>query len=106
VRRLREVYERFRRDRRDAQFLIVTLDPATDTPERLLAFKKEQRLPESWHLLTGPRTQTRELARLLGIHTFDLDSHVMHDGAIVIFDAQGRGRSSFSGWNLDDETPL
>ncbi len=106
MRKLREIYTRFRRENRAAQFIIVTLDPATDTPDRLRAFKLEQRLPASWHLLTGPRAQTRELAQLLGIHLFDLDSHVMHDGAIMVFDEQGRGRRSFTGWNLDDEAPL
>ncbi len=106
MQKLRDVYARFQREKRAATFVVVTLDPATDTPHRLRAFKKEQRLPASWHFLTGPKAQTRELARLLGIHVVDLDAHIMHDGAIMVFDEQGRSRRSYSGWGLDNESPL
>lgn len=103
MQKLRDVYSAFQREKRAAQFIVVTLDPATDTPERLRAFKKEQRLPDSWRFLTGPKAQTRELARVLGIHVVDLDGHLMHDGAIMVFDEQGRSRRSYGGWGLDDE---
>jgi protein SCO1 len=106
MQKLRDVYMTFQRQKRAAQFIVVTLDPGTDTPDRLLAFKREQRLPASWHLLTGPKAQTRELARMLGIHLVDLDGHLMHDGAIVVFDEQGRSRRSYTGWGVDHEAPV
>lgn len=106
MQRLREVHQIFQREKRAAQFIVVTLDPATDTPDRLLAFKREQRLPASWHFLTGPKAQTRELARMLGIHVVDLDGHLMHDGVIMVFDEQGRSRRSYTGWGVDDEAPV
>jgi protein SCO1 len=106
MQKLRDVYMTFQRQKRAAQFIVVTLDPGTDTPDRLFAFKREQRLPASWHLLTGPKAQTRELARMLGIHLVDLDGHLMHDGAIVVFDEQGRSRRSYTGWGVDHEAPV
>jgi protein SCO1 len=106
IRKLRELEARFRRERRDATFVIVTLDPANDTPERLRRFKETERLPGSWHLLVGTRSATRELGELVGMHVVQLDSHVMHDGSVVLFDAAGRPARSFTGWNLDKETEL
>jgi protein SCO1/2 len=106
IQALRELDARFRRERRAARFVVVTLDPARDTPERLREFRRTERLPDSWQLLVGSAPATRALSDLLGVHVVDLDSHVMHDSAIVMFDGQGRATRRFTGWNLDHETPL
>jgi protein SCO1 len=95
-----------RPEARGAQFLLVTLDPAADTPEVLREYKKAQDLPTGWHLLTGSESQTREFADALDIHVMDMDVHRFHDGRIVWFDADGMPTRSFSGWGVDQEAPV
>ena len=74
----------------EAQFLVVTLDPANDTPAVLQHFKTESGLPEAWHLLAGNINDTRDLRDLLGIHVIDDGPHLLHDGRILVFDEHGR----------------
>lgn len=106
IERLRAVHARFLAQRRDAKFVLVTLDPAHDTPERMRRFKQEQGLPASWTFLAGDEGQTRDLVAMLGIHLMDLDDHIMHDGAIVVFDERGVASRAYTGWGLDQEAPV
>jgi protein SCO1 len=102
--KLRSLYASFVRAGKAPEFVLVTLDPRDDTPERLLRFKQAQGFPDAWHLWTGGAAETSEVADLLDIHVLNADSHIMHDARIVIFDAQGRRARSYSGWSLDDES--
>jgi len=104
--KLRRVYEDFQRAGRDAQFLVVTLDPANDTPQALTRFKAASGLPDSWHFLSGGLAETRDLRDLLGIHVVDDGPHLLHDGRIVIFDGEGRAARALEGWSLDQEVTL
>jgi protein SCO1 len=106
IARLQKVSRDFRRDGRAAQFLLVTLDPDTDSPDDLLHYKKENGLPEDWHLLAGSRRDTQELTDVLDIHVLDDGPHLMHEAKIVLFDAAGMPISRFEGWALDQETPV
>jgi protein SCO1/2 len=90
VAQLRKLSERLEREGKAAQFLLVTLDPALDTPERLRQYKAEQALPASWHLLSGSQRATQELSNVLEIHVLDGGSHLVHDAKIVLFDGRGR----------------
>lgn len=96
--KLREVYDQFGRDHRRAEFVVVTIDPETDSPERLREFRKSRNLPAEWHLLTGGSRETQELADLLGVHIMAMDTgmdaaHVVHDSKIMLFDGDGRSTS-------------
>jgi protein SCO1/2 len=106
VAKLLKVYEGLRKEGRAAQVLLVTLDPANDTPAVLSRFKASSGLPDSWHFLTGSTDDTRDLRDLLGIHVIDDGPHLLHDGHIMIFDGQGMPTRSFAGWSLDDEAAL
>jgi protein SCO1/2 len=106
VAKLRQVYDRFRNEGHSAQFLLVTLDPANDTREILQRFKASSGLPDSWHLLSGSIDDTRDLRDTLGIHVIDDGPHLLHDGRIVVFDAQGLPTRSFGGYALNDEAAL
>jgi protein SCO1/2 len=87
-----------------AHFVLVTLDPGNDTPDRLLDYKTSHRLPaETWHLLRGNEAQTKELSRFLGIRTLDDGSHIDHEVKIRIFDAAGLLTGSYDGWQFDEE---
>jgi protein SCO1/2 len=93
--KLRRVREAFLREGKDAQFVLVTLDPSNDTPERLRNFKTSTNLPGEWHLLTGPSSSVRELTDMLDLHTLDDGSHIAHESRIVVFDHGGISRKSF-----------
>jgi len=104
ISKLRKLDAAFRREGHVPEFILVTLDPRNDTPERLRRFKEGEGFPGSWHLLTGGLPETRELADLLDIHVLNADSHIMHDARIVIFDAEGMPFRRYSGWSLDEES--
>ncbi|MGE5181913.1 MAG: SCO family protein [Acidobacteriota bacterium] len=93
--KLKNVYAEFERDHRRAAFIVVTIDPETDTPERLRAFRASRHLPDSWHLWTGGSAETKELVDLLGIHLMDMESHLVHDSKIVMFDDRGVSTSEY-----------
>jgi protein SCO1/2 len=51
-----------------ARFVLVSLDPARDTPEALQAYRARMRLEEGgWTLLRGGEDEVEELAMLLGV---------------------------------------
>jgi protein SCO1/2 len=104
--RLLQIQDDFQRAGRDAQFLVVTLDPTNDTPTALLRFKSSSGLPATWHLLSGSASETRDFRDLLGVHVIDDGPHLLHDGRIVIFDGQGRAARAFEGWDLEKELRL
>jgi protein SCO1/2 len=87
--RLRRVYDEFARAGRSAEFVVVTVDPAIDTPERLRQFRQSRSLPASWRLLTGSRRDTEQLMDVLSVHIMNMDAHLVHDSKIVLFDAEG-----------------
>jgi protein SCO1 len=103
--KLREIHEAMRREGHAAQFLLVTLDPDGDTPERLRQFKESEGFPDSWHLLAGSVPDTRELADMLGIHVINMDAHLLHNSRILVLDSKGMPARTFGGLMLDDEGP-
>jgi protein SCO1 len=106
IAKLQKIHETFRREGHRAQFLLVTLDPDTDTPEILHRFKESAGFSGDWHLLAGSVPETKELTELLDIHLIDDGPHLMHEAKIVFFDPQGLPVRSFGGWALDDEVRL
>lgn len=103
IARLRKLQDDFVRERRPAQFVLVTLEPTVDTPQALLRFKSSAGLPGAWRLLTGSAKDTQELSEALDIHVLDDGPHFMHDGKIVVLDTQGVPTRSLGGWALTDQ---
>ncbi len=54
-------------DRARTHFLLITMDPANDTPERLKAFMKEHQLDSMWTLVCANDDATAEMANVLGV---------------------------------------
>ena len=107
IHKLKRVASEFRKRGRSANFVLVTLDPLQDTPSRLATFKREQELdPASFHLLSGGREQTRELARFLSVHAAYDDFHIDHDVRIAVFDERGALVRNLEGWNFPDDEPV
>jgi len=72
-------------------FVLVSLDPARDTPRALAMYASEHGLdPARWTLLAGSDADIRELAAALGIRYRRLDADaIAHANLITIVDANG-----------------
>jgi protein SCO1 len=101
IEKLREVDEAFRRSGGAVPIVLVTLDPRTDTPDRLRRFRESRRLPPHWRLLRGEEVDTRRLARALRVAPAYDDGHIDHEVAITVFDATGRLARTFTDWSFD-----
>ena len=106
VAKLRRVYDAYRREEREAQFLLVTLDPTNDSPEVLQHYKTSMQLPSDWHLLRGSPSQTQELVDLLDVHLIDDAPHIAHESKVVFFDKTGTSRLSFACCDFPDDIVL
>ena len=72
-------------------FLLVSTDPARDTPEALRAFRARHELPtEHWTLLCGSPEATRELAGMVGFnYQSGSPTQYAHSLLISILDESG-----------------
>jgi len=95
-------------DRARAGFVLVSLDPARDTPARLHAWGEHARLdPARWTLLTGGEDGVRELAALLGIrYRREAGEALSHSTAYLVLDRRGRIVYRHDGWAGDVDEPL
>jgi cytochrome oxidase Cu insertion factor (SCO1/SenC/PrrC family) len=60
---------------RDARLISISVDPATDTPERLKAWGEKFHAGESWTFVTGNKPQVDELLRALGASSARREDH-------------------------------
>jgi protein SCO1/2 len=106
VEKLKAMAAAFERRGQAARFFLVTLDPRTDTPERLHRFKETRHLPEDWSLLSGSDADTRALSRLLDVRPMFDDGHIDHDVRIGVFDAGGRLVHNFADWSFEADVSV
>ncbi|MBA3889945.1 MAG: SCO family protein [Gemmatimonadaceae bacterium] len=76
---------------RDVGFVLVSLDPARDTPGRLAQWATDNHLDQDrWTLLNGSDGTVRELAATLGVrYQMQPDGEVAHANVITVLDADG-----------------
>ncbi len=60
---------------RDVRFISISVDPATDTPERLKSWSAKFHAGESWTLVTGDKPKVDELLRALGASSARREDH-------------------------------
>jgi protein SCO1 len=60
---------------REVSLISISVDPATDTPERLKAWGAKFHAAEGWTFVTGPKPQVDELLRALGAATASPSDH-------------------------------
>jgi cytochrome oxidase Cu insertion factor (SCO1/SenC/PrrC family) len=60
---------------RDVRFISISVDPATDTPERLKAWGAKFHAGEGWTFVTGNKPQVDELLRALGASFASREDH-------------------------------
>ena len=75
----------------DVGFVIVSIDPERDTPEKLAEFARGSRLdPDRWTLLHGSPGDIRELAVLLGVQYRETaPGEWVHSNLITVLDRDG-----------------
>ncbi|EGV44307.2 SCO family protein [Bizionia argentinensis JUB59] len=76
---------------KDIQFVMVSIDPETDTPERLKAFAIENMMDEEqWLFLQGTEGSVREFANVLSVKYKEISPiDFSHSNIISVFNAQG-----------------
>ena len=72
-------------------FVLVSIDPEVDTPDKLHAFAKEYHMdPNEWMLLNGKDGDVLELAALLGVkYKKTTETDYAHSNIITVLDQQG-----------------
>lgn len=73
---------------RKIHLISVSVDPTTDTPERLKAWAEKFGGRPGWTLVTGERTEITQLLKSMGVYTANINDH----SPLVLLgnDAQGR----------------
>lgn len=81
----------------NVQFVSVSVDPETDTPEVLARYGERFGAdPARWHFLTGPIEQIQALA-VEGFKIGSVDDPVIHSTKFCLVDGEGRIRGYFTG---------
>jgi protein SCO1/2 len=72
-------------------FVLVSIDPERDTPDRLRTFAEGARLdPARWTLLSGADGDILELAALLGVkYRRESATELSHSNVLVVLDRRG-----------------
>lgn len=89
--------------RSNVRVLMVSFDPARDTPTVLSRLVVERGMdPSRWTLASASDDDARSLAGLLGIRYRKLDNgEFFHSSAIVLLDREGRPRVRLDGLGKD-----
>ncbi len=89
--------------RAQVRFVLVSFDPARDTPARLSEVAAEHHLPApGWVLLTGKADGVRELAAVLGFRYQPLEGgEFTHSNLLTVLGPDGVIRAQLSGTGQD-----
>lgn len=73
------------------KFVLVSIDPETDTPERLKKFSEENKMTDDqWLFLRGTEEDTREFAAVLAVSYKQISPiDFSHSNIISVFDEEG-----------------
>jgi len=85
-------------------FVIISLDPDNDTPEAWQQYRKTKDIERgNWHLLTGSRATTKEIAALLGIKYWSMGEDILHDFKVVRLNARGEIEKEITAYGVEPE---
>ncbi len=89
----------------DVQYVFVSIDPKTDTPERLTAFAKENKMEdEKWLFLRGSEDDTREFAAVLAVNYKQISPmDFSHSNIISVFNQAGELAHQQEGLGVDNK---
>lgn len=89
---MRNIEERIPKELKEkVTFVLVSIDPEVDTPERLKAFAKENQMDnEKWLFLRSNDEQTREFSAVLAVNYKRISPmDFSHSNIISVFNAEG-----------------
>lgn len=88
----------------DVGVLMVSFDPANDTPDVLHGLVEQHTLGDHWTLAAPTDASERTLSAVLDISWRDVgNGRIQHDSFIILLDAQGRQASRLEGLGLDPD---
>ena len=92
----------------DVKYLLVSIDPERDTPERLRRISEEYGMTgDQWIFLRGSEETTREFANLLAVkYTRISPIDFSHSNIISVFDKKGRLVFQREGLNVDNKETI
>ncbi len=71
-------------------FVLISMDPARDTPERFREFAKDHQLNDNWTLLRSDESATMEIANVLNVRVKKLsDGGFDHSNSIFVLNQHG-----------------
>lgn len=89
-------------ERKQVQFLLISMDPERDTPERMRQFAADHRLNDSWEMIRAGNDATMEIAQVLGVRIKPLDDGGFdHSNIIQILNREGEIAYQQQGLNVD-----
>ena len=107
--RLAELAQAVGRTQGKVRVVSITVDPATDTPERLQAYAQQYGAGKNWWFLTGPLSEIYRIARegfKLAVEenppeAVAQNGKMLHSTKIAMVDGQGRVRGYYNGTDAD-----
>jgi protein SCO1/2 len=107
--RMAELAQAVKRTKGKVRIVSITVDPATDTPERLRAYAQQYGAGSNWWFLTGPLSEIYRLAR----EGFKLvveenppasvlqSGKMLHSTKVALVDGRGQVRAYYNGTEAD-----
>lgn len=89
---MRNIEKQIPEDKKEnVTLVLVSIDPETDTPERLAEFAKENKMDsDKWVFLRGSEADTREFAAVLAVNYKRISPlDFSHSNIISVFDQEG-----------------
>ncbi|MCK5443917.1 MAG: SCO family protein, partial [Maribacter sp.] len=89
----------------DLQYVLISIDPETDTPERLKEFAIENQMDgEQWTFLQGTMSGVREFANVLAVKYKQISPmDFSHSNIISVFNPQGELVHQQEGLGVDNK---
>ncbi len=103
---MRNIEKQIPEDKKDdIQYIFVSIDPKTDTPERFTAFAKENEMEDDkWLFLRGSDDDTREFAAVLAVNYKQISPmDFSHSNIISVFNKAGELAHQQEGLGVDNK---
>jgi protein SCO1/2 len=87
------------------KYLLISIDPKNDTPERLKSFAEENQMSgDQWIFMRGSEEDTREFANVLAVKYASISPiDFSHSNIISVFDTGGVMRHQMEGLAVNNE---
>ena len=97
-----------KRFKEGVKYILVSIDPERDTPERLKSISEEYDMTGSqWVFLRGSKETTREFANLLAVRYTEISPRdFSHSNIISVFNKKGKLVYQREGLNVDNEETI